>query len=222
MEHHRGSSDKECLMILKWWWSAWWERTQVWSVDSRYLWSRANKDLLIVWKISANPAAVWAPERVAWWQCSSQVSSFLKFWFILVCSQCQVPCPLTARRENNPNSALNHFGKHPSSQKCWEMPKMAQIHVNVIPGLVETFTLCSQEPVSQMMLIMTLVPNPDRHLMKVLVLFLNPQMTADGSFWLIWTYQVCLVQRGNLAHVNRLSVDWKQRANDSGLPWQML
>ena len=62
---------------------------------------------------------------------------------------------------------------------------MAQIHVNVILGLLETFTLCSQEPVSQMMLIMTLVPNPDRHLMKVLVLFLNPQMTADGSFWLI-------------------------------------
>ena len=65
------------------------------------------------------------------------------------------------------------------------MPKMAQIHVNVILGLAETFTLCAQEPVSQMMLIMTRVPNPDRHLMKVLVLFLNPQMMADGSFWLI-------------------------------------
>ena len=42
--------------------------------------------------------SLWAPERVAWWQCSSQVSSFLKFWFILVCSQCQVPCPLTAEK----------------------------------------------------------------------------------------------------------------------------
>ena len=115
-------------MILKWWWSAWWERTQVWSVDSRYLWSRANKDLLIVWKISANPA-VWAPERVLWWQCSSQVSSFLKFWFILVCSWCQVPCPLTAglaSRENNPNSALNHFGKHPS----WEVLRNAKNGTN--------------------------------------------------------------------------------------------
>ena len=59
---------------------------------------------------------------------------------------------------------------------------MAQIHVNVILGLRGNFHTL---PVSQMMLIMTLVPNPDRHLMKVLVLFLNPQMTADGSFWLI-------------------------------------
>ena len=55
---------------------------------------------------------------------------------------------------------------------------MAQIHVHVILN-AENFHTPELGPVTQMMSIMTRVSNPDRHLMKVLVLFLNPQMTAD-------------------------------------------
>ena len=85
------------------------------------------------------------------------------------------------------------------------MPKMAQIRVNVILNAENFHTPEQLGPVTQMMSIMTWVSNPDRHLMKVLVLFLNPQMTADGSFWLIWTYQV---QRGNSCQQTRGSSAW--------------
>ena len=103
-----------------------------------------------------------------------------------------LPPHAPASGENNPNSALNHFGKHPS----WEVLRNAKNGTNPCQCFSKAGNF--HTPVSQMMSVMTRVSNPDRHLMKVLVLFLNPQMTADGSFWLIWTYQVCSVQqRGN-------------------------
>ena len=120
VKHHRGSSDKECLMILKWWWPAWWQT----SVDSRYLWSQANKDCLIVLFVIS------VSSRMAEFQSRLK---FPLFWFILRvwAAKSSAPSRLGQWRKWPGLRPLNHFGKHPS----WEVLRNAKNGTNPCPML---------------------------------------------------------------------------------------